>query len=216
VEQIERSTGKIIAIYSSQSEAERALNISAGNISSVCHGKRDSAYGYFWRFKGSTRQVAIPPPSAAGSARWNNMEASANIRNINTAANLLLAPAVVMGAGGAVPPCPPPALSDGGMAFLEFLKCAQDKQGALPPSSTKRKADFQLEPTGSLSASMAADGLAYTVPVPAGPGPVAGPSAALLSPAAAVAASSAVATSVLKIVRLDRSVTAPQPTATAE
>lgn len=61
VEQIDVVTGEVVAVYPSQSEAERALNISSGNISSVCHGKREVAYGYFWRFKGSAATVGSNP-----------------------------------------------------------------------------------------------------------------------------------------------------------
>lgn len=38
VQQLDMATGKVVATFASQSEAERALNVSAGNISSVCHG----------------------------------------------------------------------------------------------------------------------------------------------------------------------------------
>jgi hypothetical protein len=82
VEQLDRATGKIVATYPSQSEAERILNISAGNISSVCHGKRESAYGYFWRFKGSDTlaNVEVPSPPATPPIRGEQLGASVWIK----------------------------------------------------------------------------------------------------------------------------------------
>ena len=42
--------GNLIKTYESLSEASKLNGISIGNISSVLHGKRKHASGYFWRF----------------------------------------------------------------------------------------------------------------------------------------------------------------------
>jgi len=47
---INKSTGDILEFYS-QKEAERQLNVSSGNISLSCQGKRKSAGGYMWKYK---------------------------------------------------------------------------------------------------------------------------------------------------------------------
>jgi hypothetical protein len=75
VEQIDLITGKVVAVYSSQSQAERALNISSGNISAVCRGKRDNAYGYFWRFNGAVcficgQEICAHKDVLLSYARW--------------------------------------------------------------------------------------------------------------------------------------------------
>jgi len=74
VQQLDMATGKVVATFASQSEAERALNVSAGNISSVCHGKRESAYGYIWRFKDSTADT--PGGNGGNVSKFNRSAAS--------------------------------------------------------------------------------------------------------------------------------------------
>lgn len=56
VEQLCLETGDILATFDSIYDAKRALgglNVQTDKINSVCCGKRDQAYGYFWRKKGS-------------------------------------------------------------------------------------------------------------------------------------------------------------------
>lgn len=51
VEQIDKNTLEVIKVWDSLSEVERLLNISTGNISNVCKGKRKTAGGFIWRMK---------------------------------------------------------------------------------------------------------------------------------------------------------------------
>lgn len=54
VEQLDKNTGEKIAEFISASAAARAVmgeDIGCGNILHVCKGKRQTAYGYKWRFK---------------------------------------------------------------------------------------------------------------------------------------------------------------------
>ena len=54
VEQLDKDTGEKIAEYLSASAAARAVmgeDIGCGNILNVCKGKRQTAYGYKWRFR---------------------------------------------------------------------------------------------------------------------------------------------------------------------
>lgn len=45
-----KQTHEIIKTYKSLTEASKENNIGVGNISSVLHGKRQTAGGYFWKF----------------------------------------------------------------------------------------------------------------------------------------------------------------------
>lgn len=47
---IDKDTNKIIEIYPSVREAERANNYSKNHISPVCQGKKTLAFGYKWKF----------------------------------------------------------------------------------------------------------------------------------------------------------------------
>lgn len=51
VEQYDLQTGETIAVFSSQSEAARAVDGNVGNINSCCNGKRRSSSGFGWRYK---------------------------------------------------------------------------------------------------------------------------------------------------------------------
>ena len=53
VEQYDRTTGRTIAQFDSQRDAERATGISQGSISSCIRGKMDDAGGYGWRRPGT-------------------------------------------------------------------------------------------------------------------------------------------------------------------
>lgn len=52
VAQIDKNTDEIINIFPSIADAAREINklIGKGHISDVCHGRRDIAYGYKWKF----------------------------------------------------------------------------------------------------------------------------------------------------------------------
>lgn len=50
VEQIDLSTGKVIARYDSISDVAKKFKYHQGNISSCCSGKINKANGYSWRF----------------------------------------------------------------------------------------------------------------------------------------------------------------------
>jgi len=50
LQQIEISTGKVLATYHGTHDAHRITGISQGNISAVCRGSRHHAGGYFWRY----------------------------------------------------------------------------------------------------------------------------------------------------------------------
>ena len=50
VEQIDKDTGEIIAIYPSISEAERKTGIKNSHICWCCKGKRKTAHGYKWKY----------------------------------------------------------------------------------------------------------------------------------------------------------------------
>lgn len=49
--QIDLKTKEIIMEHPSIESAGRYLNKPSQNIGKVCHGERQSAYGYFWKFK---------------------------------------------------------------------------------------------------------------------------------------------------------------------
>lgn len=50
VEQINLSTGKVLKVFVSQSEASRQTGFNQGGISNCCSGKYKTAYGYGWRY----------------------------------------------------------------------------------------------------------------------------------------------------------------------
>lgn len=50
VMQIDKNTGKIIAIFNSAREASQKTNSNWKNISQVCSGKRKTHNGYIWKF----------------------------------------------------------------------------------------------------------------------------------------------------------------------
>jgi len=50
VEQIDLTTGEILATYKSVSVVAKLLNYSQANLSNCCNGKRKTAYGFKWRF----------------------------------------------------------------------------------------------------------------------------------------------------------------------
>ena len=50
VEQIDPSTGEVVARYYGAQEAHRSTGFSQGNISSVCRGQRRIANGFYWRY----------------------------------------------------------------------------------------------------------------------------------------------------------------------
>ena len=50
VKQIDKNTGKILHVYNSATEAEKAMGRLNNHISSVCKGKRKTAYGYKWEY----------------------------------------------------------------------------------------------------------------------------------------------------------------------
>lgn len=49
--QIDPVTNEIIREFKSMAEAERLFNFNHGQISIVCNGKRNTAYGFKWKFK---------------------------------------------------------------------------------------------------------------------------------------------------------------------
>ena len=49
--QLDKYTGVIINEYDSLASAGRALGVNIGKICLVCQGKRNSAYGYKWKYK---------------------------------------------------------------------------------------------------------------------------------------------------------------------
>lgn len=49
--QLNKYTGDIIREYDSLASAGRDLGVNTGKICLVCQGKRDSAYGYKWKYK---------------------------------------------------------------------------------------------------------------------------------------------------------------------
>ena len=50
VEQIDLSTGKVLKVFVSQSEAARQTGFKNSYISACCRGKYKTAYGYCWRY----------------------------------------------------------------------------------------------------------------------------------------------------------------------
>ena len=49
--QLDMQMGEVIAIYSSTQAAYDALGKThSGHIAAVCNGKRNSAYGYKWKY----------------------------------------------------------------------------------------------------------------------------------------------------------------------
>lgn len=49
--QLNKNTGDIIREYDSLASAGRDLGVNTGKICLVCQGKRNSAYGYKWKYK---------------------------------------------------------------------------------------------------------------------------------------------------------------------
>lgn len=49
--QLDKDTNEIVSEYPSAAEAERKLNIDHSSISKCCNGKRNTAYGYKWKYK---------------------------------------------------------------------------------------------------------------------------------------------------------------------
>ena len=49
--QLNKNTGDIIREYDSLASAGRDLSVNTGKICLVCQGKRNSAYGYKWKYK---------------------------------------------------------------------------------------------------------------------------------------------------------------------
>lgn len=49
--QLNKNTGNIIREYDSLASAGRDLGVNTGKICLVCQGKRNSAYGYKWKYK---------------------------------------------------------------------------------------------------------------------------------------------------------------------
>lgn len=58
--------GKFIREFASTKEASRAIGGSAADISSCCHGRTNSMYGYYWRFKGDSN-------NNVGKAKWTRV-----------------------------------------------------------------------------------------------------------------------------------------------
>lgn len=50
VYQIDMSTGKTIKIFDTISDANKLFGVSNSHISDVCNGKRESCYGYMWKY----------------------------------------------------------------------------------------------------------------------------------------------------------------------
>lgn len=50
VQQIDKNTNEVIAVFKSAAEASRAVEAKGNNISAVCLGKWPTAYGYKWRY----------------------------------------------------------------------------------------------------------------------------------------------------------------------
>ena len=44
--------GELIKVWESQQEIQRLLGFKQGNISKVCNGKRHTAHGFIWKWKG--------------------------------------------------------------------------------------------------------------------------------------------------------------------
>jgi hypothetical protein len=68
VEQLCLGTGKVIATFPSLTTAchgigKQGYGGAMNGISKCCKGKAKSAYGYFWRFKGSKTLPEIKPAS---------------------------------------------------------------------------------------------------------------------------------------------------------
>ena len=64
VEQLDLETGQVLHVFESGCHAARSLNVSSGYISQCCNGKKESAFGFKWRFSsgshtGSTKTLVL-------------------------------------------------------------------------------------------------------------------------------------------------------------
>ena len=50
IDQIDPTTGEVLASYPSAREAARVLGVNQGNISACARGEKPTAYGYIWKY----------------------------------------------------------------------------------------------------------------------------------------------------------------------
>lgn len=61
--------GNFIKEWSSNKEANKTLNIGAGDISSCCTGNQSTAGGYIWKYKNGTIKLKINPPKKYSNSK---------------------------------------------------------------------------------------------------------------------------------------------------
>jgi len=87
VEQLELETGRVIAEFDSLADAKSAMNVkqnTSGGIRETCDGKRVSAKGYYWRWKGSS-EISNEPKSIGKRVQLRESQSGSVVRQFNSA-----------------------------------------------------------------------------------------------------------------------------------